>query len=250
MNAGTNSSRPAHEPRFLITLLSSSGPLDQVARRLPALGNADVFCEHCTSEDGDRYRLQLGYFKTREAATRVLQTVRRVFPRAMLRLDDSSASCAHTRADAAGTAASGSSPRAHWPGLSTPVRHLPSAGTSSHAAARAGVACYAVDLVWAQAPVDLRRVPPLTLFDGHVVYAVSAERGGQRSYGLRLGFFADREAAVRVASEIGSYFSAATAVPVGRDEVERGKRAEIGPWAVRVGSVAVDWQCAPAAAGA
>jgi hypothetical protein len=87
---------------------------------------------------------------------------------------------------------------------------------------------FAVQLHWSAQPIDLSRVPPLTIFKAYTLYATESRRQGRCRYFLRLGFFADPISAKQVAVQVRSSFASAAVVPVVEQEVTRAREAAMG----------------------
>ncbi len=212
--------------RYVITLAMSAMPLRTPLPRLPPVVGARVFCEPFAVAGAAHVRIQLGYFESVRTAAEVLRVVQPHYPQATVRgvrlmpRPPSSLAVEH------GTAHEGQ------PHHGRTARRAELAGTS-------GAHGFAVELLWSPTPIDLAHVPPLTLFDDHTLYAVSAHRGGHVWHGLRLGFFSDRDAAKAAMDEAASYFSGAIAVPVTDAEYAQARSAEIQPFAARVGITSI-----------
>jgi hypothetical protein len=80
---------------------------------------------------------------------------------------------------------------------------------------------FAVQLQWSVQPADLRKVPPLAIFNAYTLYTVEGSRDGRRWYGLRLGFFSDAISAKQVAHYVRSEFTSVAVVPVSPQERAR-----------------------------
>ncbi len=87
---------------------------------------------------------------------------------------------------------------------------------------------FAVQLHWSAQPIELSRVPSLTIFKAYTLYATESRRNGRRRYFLRLGFFADPISAKQVAVQVRSTFASAAVVPVIEPEVTRAREAAMG----------------------
>ena len=93
------------------------------------------------------------------------------------------------------------------------------------AVAQGAPVSFAVQLQWSAQPIDLSRVPSLTIFKTYTLYATESRRDGHSRYFLRLGFFGDPISAKQVASEVRSNFASAAVVPVAEEEVTRAREA-------------------------
>ena len=216
---------------YVITLTTAPLPIRDALPRLPAFAEARVFCERYEDAGTVRIRVQLGYFRSVRAAAEALRIVRAEYPCAAVRgvrlPHEPRHSAAHGVAAPDGAAA---------PVRGTP--HLASVtGTRDDARAAAGFRRFAVELLWSPQPIDLTHVPPLTMFDGYTLYAVSAHRGGHDWHRLQLGFFTDRATAMAAVDEATTYFADAIAVPVTDSEFDQASEAEIRPFAARIGVV-------------
>jgi hypothetical protein len=83
--------------------------------------------------------------------------------------------------------------------------------------------CFAVQLVWAVAPIDVASLPHLAIFDAYSLYNVEGNRQGRKWYGLRLGFFSDPNSATQVAHYVRSDYPAVAVVPVATRERDHAK---------------------------
>jgi hypothetical protein len=83
--------------------------------------------------------------------------------------------------------------------------------------------CFAVQLVWAVAPIDVAALPHLAIFDAYTLYNVEGSRQGRKWYGLRLGFFSDPNSATSVAHYVRSDYPSVAVVPVAIKERDHAK---------------------------
>lgn len=83
--------------------------------------------------------------------------------------------------------------------------------------------CFAVQLVWAVAPIDVTSLPHLAIFDAYTLYNVEGSRQGRKWFGLRLGFFSDPNSATQVAHYVRSDYPAVAVVPVATRERDHAK---------------------------
>jgi len=74
--------------------------------------------------------------------------------------------------------------------------------------------CYAVQLVCSATPVEATTLPRLAIFNAYTLYNVEGSRQGHNWYGVRLGFFSDRNSAAQVANYVRSDYSSVAVVPV------------------------------------
>lgn len=83
--------------------------------------------------------------------------------------------------------------------------------------------CFAVQLVWAVAPIDVTSLPHLAIFDAYTLYNVEGSRQGRKWFGLRLGFFSDPNSATQVAHYVRADYPAVAVVPVATRERDHAK---------------------------
>ncbi|MFO1503632.1 MAG: hypothetical protein U1F39_07425 [Steroidobacteraceae bacterium] len=83
--------------------------------------------------------------------------------------------------------------------------------------------CFAVQLVWAVAPIDVSSLPHLAIFDAYTLYNVEGSRQGRKWFGLRLGFFSDPNSATQVAHYVRADYPAVAVVPVATRERDHAK---------------------------
>jgi hypothetical protein len=80
---------------------------------------------------------------------------------------------------------------------------------------------FAVQLEWSVQPIDMKKVPPLAIFNAYTLYATEGSKDGRRWYALRLGFFSDAISAKQVAYYVRSDFASVAVVPVSSAEKDR-----------------------------
>jgi len=97
--------------------------------------------------------------------------------------------------------------------------------------------CFAVQLIWAVAPIDVSSLPHLAIFDAYTLYNVEGSRQGRKWFGLRLGFFSDPNSATQVAHYVRSDYPAVAVVPVATRERDHAKGGG-APIAPRAGETA------------
>jgi hypothetical protein len=88
---------------------------------------------------------------------------------------------------------------------------------------------FAVHLLWSPQPLDLAGLPQPALFDVYTLYQVEGLRDGQRWYGIRVGFFADVDAAKRIAAYLKPHYAKVAVVPVTASERERASDEAVEP---------------------
>jgi hypothetical protein len=91
--------------------------------------------------------------------------------------------------------------------------------------------CFAVQLIWAVAPIDVSSLQHLAIFDAYTLYNVEGSRQGRKWFGLRLGFFSDPNSATQVAHYVRSDYPAVAVVPVATRERDHanGGSAPVAP---------------------
>jgi hypothetical protein len=89
--------------------------------------------------------------------------------------------------------------------------------------------CFAVQLVWAVAPIDVAALPHLAIFDAYTLYNVEGNRQGRKWYGLRLGFFTDPNSATQVANYVRSDYKSVAIVPVAVKERDHASGGVVDP---------------------
>jgi len=92
--------------------------------------------------------------------------------------------------------------------------------------------CFAVQLIWAVAPIDVSALPHLAIFDAYTLYNVEGSRQGRKWFGLRLGFFSDPNSATQVAHYVRSDYPAVAVVPVATRERDHANGGSV-PFAPR-----------------
>jgi hypothetical protein len=89
--------------------------------------------------------------------------------------------------------------------------------------------CFAVQLIWAVAPIDVSSLPHLAIFDAYTLYNVEGSRQGRKWFGLRLGFFSDPNSATQVAHYVRSDYPAVAVVPVATRERDHANGGNVAP---------------------
>jgi hypothetical protein len=89
--------------------------------------------------------------------------------------------------------------------------------------------CFAVQLIWAVAPIDVSSLPHLAIFDAYTLYNVEGSRQGRKWFGLRLGFFSDPNSATQVAHYVRSDYPAVAVVPVASRERDHANGGNVAP---------------------
>jgi len=98
--------------------------------------------------------------------------------------------------------------------------------------------CFAVQLVWAVAPIDVAALPHLAIFDAYTLYNVEGSRQGRKWYGLRLGFFSDPNSATQVAHYVRADYPTVAVVPVAIKERDHAKGGTVAGASARLGDAA------------
>jgi hypothetical protein len=198
------------KPLYVVTLSVSPTPLPLPgASQLPEIGGLTVFRARRMRGAKELHLQQLGYFESRPAAEALLPQLELEWPGAVIEL---------AAAGDMGSLDDTTITRFHV--LRPPPQALPLAATDAP-----GTQYYAVQLLRQNVPIELARVPRVPAFKCHAVYRVQSERNGLRTYGLRLGFFADPASARLVADSVRGKFPRAALVPVSEREVSRVRSA-------------------------
>ncbi len=214
---------PRGGARYVVTLLTSSLPMDvQLAPGLEFAG-LSAFRSRSVEDSRERYRLHLGYFASLADAERALEALRPHYPAAHV-----------AGAPAAGSGSLDDTVNASFTLLRGAVARLV-ASEQATAASTAGAPTlspgevasvmapqrYAVQLEWSLRRIDPDTVPRLGIFRAYRLYAVSVLRQGSPEHGLRLGFFKNLDGARQVADYVRREFPFASVVPVSYREYAR-----------------------------
>lgn len=209
---GTSDQRA--KPLYVVTLSVSPTLLPlPAAAQLPEIGGLTVFRARRMHGARELHLQQLGYFESRPAAEALLPQLEAEWPAAVVEL---------AAAGEMGSLDDTAITRFEL------VRPAPAEALATPAADAPAGQCYAVQLLRQNVPVDLARIPRVAAFDSYAVYRVQAERNGQKTYGLRLGFFADPASARLVADSVRVKYPRAAPVPVSDREVSRVRGAAKG----------------------
>jgi hypothetical protein len=84
---------------------------------------------------------------------------------------------------------------------------------------------FAVQLHWSARPIDMSRVPALSIFKAYSLYALESRSANRSCFFLRLGFFGDPISAKQVAAYVRSSFGSAAVVPVLDEEITLAREA-------------------------
>jgi hypothetical protein len=196
------------KPLYVVTLSVSPTPLPLPApSALPEIGGLTVFRARRMHGAKELHLQQLGYFESRRAAEALLPQLEAEWPAAVVDLAASGGMGSLDDTQVTQLQVLWASKPAGEP---VPVPARPAAGPVPQS--------FAIQLLRQNVPVDLARVPRLVAFKGYSLYRVQAERDGFRTYGLRLGFFADPAAARLVADSVRERFPRVAVVPVSERE--------------------------------
>jgi hypothetical protein len=185
---------------FVVNLCAASTPAALSMPEGPGFDGHAFVVTRSLEEGRERFRLQMGYFASLAEARDKTLDVRTRFPAAW-------AGPAPQAAPAA--------TRAENPVLES-AQMLSLLETGQLTAPG-----FAVHLLWSPQPLDHSVLPQPALFDVYTLYQVEGLRDGQRWYGIRLGFFADVDAAKRVAAYLKPHYAKVAVVPVTASERER-----------------------------
>jgi hypothetical protein len=249
---------------FMLTLCPLDAPVSIRPTQSEQLKAFTLFMSRARHRDGsEQLYLHMGYFPTLVEAQRWLPVVRRRFPNAVVTLAPAASSQPHSGilGPSAGPAAARVPQRHQFAPLdddsltNTQVMGIlesrgvdPAHDDDAAAANRAQIGMlrpddtttqralkdavvrgdqvfFAVQLRWAEEPIDLSRVPSLEIFKAYTLYATESRRESGWRYFLRLGFFSDAMSAKDVASEVRSEFASAVVVPVTEQEFTRAREA-------------------------
>jgi hypothetical protein len=248
---------------FMLTLCRLPGPVSIRPPQSPQLKAFTFFTTRERGPDGDEHSyLHMGYFETLADAERWVESVRGRFPDAIATLAPTAFMRRDTQAPAPQPAdpQPGVAQSSHVTALESKslsdtqvMKILETRGvapgqngvderdchqiallrpedTGTRQALKTAVVqgaplSFAVQLQWSAQPIDLSRVPALSIFKVHTLYATESRREGRSRYFLRLGFFGDPISAKQVAAEMRSNFTSAAVVPVSDQEVTHARAA-------------------------
>jgi hypothetical protein len=91
---------------------------------------------------------------------------------------------------------------------------------------------FAVQLLWSVQPIDVTKVPPVSIFRAYTLYVTEGRRDGRCWYCLRLGFFTDAISAKQVAYYVRSNFASVAVVPISEQERTHANKSRIDPAAL------------------
>jgi hypothetical protein len=233
----------------VITLITSTAPLSLPVFDTPEFAHLAVFRSRRIEDGRERFRIHLGYFSSESDAQSVLALVRESHPWAFIgpapqtnlgSLDDTAIArfrIVHPPESAPVIPAAAQAPQSSAPEppvlsaadiVATPMarkRHVAPAAAEAVPETRV-TQRYAVQLLWSKDPIDLTKIPSLSIFGGYLLYAVETEPGGRQMYGVRLGFYDDVLSARLVALYMRPTFKGVV-VPVSEREVTSATRASI-----------------------
>lgn len=202
------------KPLYVVTLSVSPTILPlPAAAQLPEIGGLTVFRARRMHGTKELHLQQLGYFESRPAAEALLPRLELEWPAAVVEL--------------AATGDMGSLEDTAITRFEV-LRPPPREALPAPAGDAPGTQYYAVQLLRQNVPVELARIPRVPAFERYAVYRVQAERNGQKTHGLRLGFFPDPASARLVADSVRDKYPRAALVPVSDREVARVRGATKG----------------------
>ena len=228
---------------FVINLCASTTPLALSRPKGPEYARYAFFVSRRMEDGRERFRLHMGHFASRGEAELLLPMVREIYPAAWVgempgqRLRSlpgnpqgpAPAAFAATAAPSVLVAAAAPVALAAAP-AAPEIDVLSPQDTQSWKDIRAelkrdAAVQFAVQLMWSVTPIDMARLPNLTIFDAYTLYRIEGNRDGRKWYGLRLGFFSDSDAAKQVAAYVRAEFTQVAVVPVSARE--RGQAAAV-----------------------
>lgn len=262
-SSDTSDSGTALTGPFMLTLCHFEGPVSLRPSRSPQLRRFTFFTTSAPQRNGgELVYLHMGYFETLTDAQSLLPAVRRRFPHAIASLapvelpqPGSCAPALHATESPTEVAAEQSfAPIADESLTDTQVMRIlerrgltttqdrdeqPSSAeigvirpedTTTRRALKQAVAegapvFFAVQLDWADRPINPGRIPSVPLFKTHTLYETESRREDRCRYFLRLGFFADAATAKEAAFSVRSKFASAVVVPVTEQEIARAHEA-------------------------
>ncbi len=252
------------EPLLAITLCSSNAPIPMPVLNEDWVRGLAVFKSRRREDGRERFRLHVGYFQTVAEAERVLALLRPAWPQALVSAVpdadlgslDNTAMTRFSILQPPATPPQPPPPTINPPVTVRPIDPLPPSAVpppvlkilakvpvepryASSAVAgevpslQPAIQRYAVQLAFGREPIDLASLPDLAIYEGYLLYAIEAQPGGRRLYGVRLGFYDDVLSARLVAQYVRSEFRDVTIVPVSEREVLRATESRIRLQVVR-----------------
>jgi hypothetical protein len=246
---------PVHAGPFMLTLCQFEGPVSIRPPQSPQLRRFTFFTTSARHGDGGEHvYLHMGYFETLTDAQSLLPAVRRRFPHAIAtrapalpqRIPPALArhptepapeapvgqsfaplaneSLTDTQVMRVLEARGGAAPQNEGTDAgSAQIEMLRPEDTSVRRALKQAVVegapvFFAVQLDWSAQPINPHRLPSLSIFKTHTLYAMQSRREGRCRYFLRLGFFADAASAKEAAYSVRAKFASAVVVPVTEQE--------------------------------
>lgn len=235
---------------FILTLCRLAAPVVIRPPKAPHLKPFTFFTSRAAQPDGsERLYLHMGYFASLELAQKWAQLMRSAYPNAaamrapaaLLRKRDSAVPTLAPPAPA---------PAADEPLTDTQVMRVldtrrftaepgdPTVHDSStrialirpedtmvrrvlkEAVAQQAPVSFAVQLMCATDPIDVRSIPSLSIFKAYTLYSTPGTKD-RLWYALRLGFFSDAISAKQVAYYVRSSFESVSVVPIMEEERQR-----------------------------
>jgi hypothetical protein len=231
----------------MLTLCRLATPVSIQPPRAPHLKSFTFFISRSRQPDGgEQLRLHMGYFATLAEAQHYAQLVRGAYPNATATL----APAALLRQSNSGvptlppaTVADGALTDTQVIQLLETRRVAPLQDSTSEKSGReisilrpddtdtrralkeavvqGAPVSFAVQLQWSVQPIDLARVPSVSIFRAYTLYVTEERRDGRSWYCLRLGFFSDAISAKQVAYYVRSNFPSVAVVPISEQERTR-----------------------------
>ncbi len=206
---------------FVVNLCASTTPVALAPPQEPEFAAYEFFVTRRREEGRERFRLHMGFFASLAEARDRVEDLRKRYPTAWAGPAPLGNASPESAADVAPDACALdalSNVRQVLAKLDmdNPERALltPAQQWSLLESGKLPEPHYAVQLLWSDAPVQLDVLPQPALFDVYTLYHVEGTRNGARCYGLRLGFFADVDAAKRVACYLKPDYKSVAVVPV------------------------------------
>jgi hypothetical protein len=200
---------------YVINLTASNMPMPLEMPEIRGFFGLAVFRSRRLEDGRDRYRLHLGYFDSRADAERALPDVQRRYPQAWI-----------AAAPRTGLGSLDDTDVSEFRLLHSPARAAATDGAHGEAGRQPGevpVAApqrYVAQLVWSDQRIDPGEIPQLAIYDAYTLYTVTLLRGGQRLYGVRLGFFTSVISARQIALYMRSEFPGIAVVPISNREYD------------------------------
>src|SRR5262245_17234874 len=232
---------------YILTLCRIASPVAIRPPQSPHLKPFTFFTSRSSHADGsERMHLHMGYFATQEQAQKWAQLLRGRYPDVLvtpapaelLRQRDSLAPILAPAPEPATADASLTdtqvmkvlATRGAGPGTANArgdakedVSILRPEDTNTRrilkeAVARGAPVAFSVQLMWSEEPIELPKLPGLSIFRAYTLYKSEVARQGRTSHCLRLGFFDDAISAKQVAYYVRKSFPSVAVVPISDEE--------------------------------